>query len=154
MQQKKQKQKKKKNEKEKEKKRYALKNPQTEFIISKLKAIYSSQQYYFQSLVFLVFPCFLMLKCRCRNLSEMFFYASFSSILSNRPLNPISNYTILHDLHLHLQFQILTFSKISLKFSINFFLGLYSFHNTCVSNFFFPLLWRQEIFDFVDKIIP
>ena len=35
-----------------------------------------------------------MLECRCSNLSKTFFYASFSSILSNSPLNPISNSTI------------------------------------------------------------
>ena len=35
-----------------------------------------------------------MLECRYSNLSKTFFYASFSSILSNSPLNPISNSTI------------------------------------------------------------
>ena len=62
----------------------------------KLEPIYSnnSQQYYFESLVFLVFSCFLMLECRCRKLSKTFLYASFSGILSNRPLNLISNSSI------------------------------------------------------------
>ena len=35
-----------------------------------------------------------MLECRCSNLSKTFFYASFSGILSNRPLNLISNSSI------------------------------------------------------------
>ena len=62
----------------------------------KLEPIYSnnSQQYYFESLVFLVFSCFHMLECRCSKLSKTFLYASFSGILSNRPLNLISNSSI------------------------------------------------------------
>ena len=60
----------------------------------KLKAIHSIQQYYFQSLVFLFFLCFLVLESRCNNLSETFCYASFSGILSNRPLKPICNPSI------------------------------------------------------------
>ena len=35
-----------------------------------------------------------MLECRCRKLSKTFLYASFSGILSNRPLNLISNSSI------------------------------------------------------------
>ena len=60
----------------------------------KLKAIHSIQQYYFQSLVFLFFLCFLVLESRCNNLSKTFCYASFSGILSNRPLKPIYNPSI------------------------------------------------------------
>ena len=60
----------------------------------KLKAIHNIQQYYFQSLVFLFFLCFLVLESRCNNLSETFCYASFSGILSNRPLKPICNPSI------------------------------------------------------------
>ena len=80
----------------KKKRKIGQKNPQTVFISLKLDSIYSnsSQQYYFETQVFLVFLCFLMLECRCSNLSKTFFYASFSGILSSRPLNPISNSSI------------------------------------------------------------
>ena len=85
---------KKKKKKKKKKKRFIPKKPVDCIYNFETKSYYNSQQYYFQSLVFLVLPYFLMLERRCRNLSKTFFYASFSSILSNMPLNPISNSTI------------------------------------------------------------
>ena len=119
----------------------------------KLKAIHSIQQYYFQSLVFLFFLCFLVLESRCNNLSKTFSYVSFSGILSNRPLKPIYNPSIFAWLTSALR--VSAFNSLENCFQLfnMFFLSDYIYFTTLVSTIAFSPFWKQQIFDFVDKNI-